>query len=212
MSAIRVYIVDDHEMVVTGLISMLESKPEIDVMGFALNAEDALIFLETNQADVILVNINLPEMDGVALCKAIMKKRPHTKVIALSSLSEISFVKQMVQNGAKGYLLKNTSGAELVSAIKAAANDEEYFSESIRKALFSASLGRTENSFIPKITRREKEVLSLITEEYSTKAIADKLFISTATVDTHRKHLLHKLGAKNTAGLVKIAIQKGLIN
>jgi len=211
MKKIGIYIVDDHEMVVNGLISMLDSEADIYVVGFALNAEDALFFLKNNRAEVILVDINLPKMDGISLCKEILQQHPHTSVIALSSFDDASFVKQMVRGGAKGYLLKNTSGAELISAIRAVANGDEFFSETIRKVLLSDSFGRGQQSFIPKITRREKEVLLLITEEYTTKDIAEKLFISTATVETHRLHLLHKLGAKNTAGLVKIAIQKGLI-
>ena len=211
MNNIKVYIVDDHQMVVTGLISMLESEPEIEGIGFALNAEDALIFLAENPADIVLVDINLPKMDGVTLCKEILKLNSNSKVIALSSFDEVSFVKQMVQNGAKGYLLKNTSGNDLIEAIQFVESGKEYFSESIQKALLAASLGRSQTSFIPKITRREKEVLTLITEECTTKDIAEKLFISVATVETHRLHLLSKLGAKNTAGLVRIAIEKGLI-
>src|SRR5690554_4348157 len=121
MKKIGIYIVDDHEMVVNGLISMLDSEADIYVVGFALNAEDGLFFLKNNRAEVILVDINLPKMDGISLCKEILQQHPHTSVIALSSFDDASFVKQMVRGGAKGYLLKNTSGAELISAIRAVA-------------------------------------------------------------------------------------------
>ncbi len=161
---------------------------------------------------LILIDINLPKMDGVELCKALLSKQPNTKVIALSSFNDASFIKRMIQNGAKGYLLKNTSGDELITAIKRVASGEEYLSKTVKDTLISSSLGKSQTAFIPKITRREKEVLTLITEEYTTKEIAVKLFISVATVETHRLHLLSKLGAKNTAGLVRIAVQKGIIH
>lgn len=212
MSTTRVYIVDDHQMVVNGLVSMLETEITFEITGFALNAEDALTFAAKNHIDIALVDINLPKMDGVDLCKALLKAQPMTRVIALSSFNDASFIKRMMQNGAKGYLLKNTSGEELIAAIKTVALGEEYLSRAVQNTLVSSSLGKAQTSFIPKITRREKEVLTLITEELTTKEIAEKLFISVATVETHRLHLLSKLGAKNTAGLVKIAIQKGLIS
>lgn len=212
MSKIRVYIVDDHQMVVSGLVSMLETDSALEIVGFALNAEDALTFAKDNVIDIALVDINLPKMDGVSLCKALLIQQPNTKVIALSSFNDASFIKRMIQNGAKGYLLKNTSGDELITAIKRVATGEEYLSKNVQDTLISSSLGKSQTAFIPKITRREKEVLSLITEEFTTKDIAEKLFISVATVETHRLHLLSKLGAKNTAGLVKTAIQKGLVS
>lgn len=211
MSKTRIYIVDDHQMVVNGLVSMLETEPTFEIIGYALNAEDALTFAAMHSMDIAMVDINLPKMDGVSLCKALLKAQPSANVIALSSFNDASFIKRMMQNGAKGYLLKNTSGEELMTAIKTVTLGGEYLSQAVQKTLISSSLGKTQSGFIPKITRREKEVLTLITQELTTKEIAEKLFISVATVETHRLHLLSKLGAKNTAGLVMVAIQKGLI-
>jgi DNA-binding NarL/FixJ family response regulator len=211
MKKINIYIVDDHQVVINGLISMLKTESDFNVAGFALHAEDALKYADCNPMDIALIDINLPNMDGVELCKQILKLQPSTKIIALSSFNEASFIKSMMQNGAKGYLLKNTSGEELIKAIKTVNQGQDYLSEDVQKTLISSSLGKSQSSYIPKITRREKEVLSLITEEFTTKEIAEKLFISIATVETHRLHLLSKFGVKNTAGLVKVAIQKGLI-
>ncbi|MCH2215574.1 MAG: response regulator transcription factor [Flavobacteriales bacterium] len=210
-SKISVFIVDDHEMVVNGLRSMLEDEEGIEVVGQASTAEETLNALEHVDVDVVLMDIHLPKTDGIELCCLVTKAYQKLSVLAISSFSEVIFVKQMIQNGAKGYLLKNTSTDELIEAINAVYNGEEFFSSSIKENLVSASLGRKTDSFIPKITKREKEVLKLITDEFTTKEISEKLFISVATVETHRLHLLHKLNAKNTAGLVKIAIQKGII-
>lgn len=211
MAKISVFIVDDHQVVLDGLSSMLNSSEEINLLGQAMNGVDALEFLGENKVDVAIIDINLPGMDGVELCKIIRKEYPDYKVLALTTYNEISFITRIMKCGASGYLLKNTSGEELIEAIKKAYAGEQYLSKEVQGKLISSSFGQKGESFIPKLTRREKEVLNLIIDEMTTKEIAEKLFISAATVETHRLHLLNKLGARNTAGLVKVAIQKGLV-
>ncbi|MCD4732341.1 MAG: response regulator transcription factor [Bacteroidales bacterium] len=208
---INILIVDDHQVVLDGIQSMLEQEEGISITGKLMNGPDALEFLKNNPVDVALIDINMPGMDGIELCKAIQKMHPDIKVLTLTTFNEVSFITNMMKNGASGYLLKNTTKEELITAIKTIQKGEQYLTHEVQEKLISASFGKKDTAFIPKLTRREKEVLKLILEEFTTKEIAEKLFISTATVETHRLHLLNKLGVRNTAGLVKVAIQKGLV-
>jgi len=211
MVKINVFIVDDHQVVLDGISSMLERVEEINLVGQAMNGPDALDFMQKNKIDVAIIDINLPGMDGIELCQNIFKSHNEIRVLALTTFNEISFITNIMKCGASGYLLKNTTGDELITAIKTAHAGEQYLSNEVKEKLISASFGKKDSTFIPKLTRREKEVLNLIMDEMTTKEIAEKLFISAATVETHRLHLLNKLGARNTAGLVKTAIQKGLV-
>ena len=206
---IRVLIVDDHQVVLDGIQSMLEQEEGISITGKLMNGPDALEFLKNSPVDVSLIDINMPGMDGIELCKAIQKKHPDIKVLALTTFNEVSFITNMMKSGASGYLLKNTTKEELITAIKTIQKGE--LAREVQEKLISTSFGKKDTAFIPKLTRREKEVLKLILEEFTTKEIAEKLFISNATVETHRLHLLNKLGVRNTAGLVKVAIEKGLV-
>lgn len=212
MSKIKLFIVDDHQLVLDGISSMLNGSKEIELVGEAINAKEALSFLENTEVDVAIIDINLPDMDGIELCKAITSKYKKIKVMALTTFNEASFITRFMKNGASGYLLKNTSASDLIEAIITVNNGNQYLPAEVQSTLVSASLGADNKAFIPKLTRREKEVLALIVDEFTTKEIAEKLFISVATVETHRLHLLSKMEVRNTAGLVKIAIQKGLVN
>jgi len=211
MTKIKTLIVDDHQVVLDGIQSMLDQDAEIAVVKVVINAESALDFLKSNTVNVAIVDVNLPGMDGLELCKIITKKYVNTKVLALTTFNESSIISGMMKNGASGYLLKNTSSTELIEAVKAVNNGAQYLAKEVQEKLISSTLGQQSSSYIPKLTRREKEVLKLITEEFTTNEIAEKLFISKATVETHRLHLLSKLDVRNTAGLVKVAIQKGLV-
>ncbi len=210
MKAVEVLIVDDHQMVIDGVKSMLNSNAEFSVTWQATCAEEALLCLESQTPEIILLDINLPDKDGVELCGIIKKKYPTIKIIALTMLNEVSFITRIIKAGASGYLLKNTSKSELINAMKVVTKGDQYLAKEVQEKLVSASFGQKKEAFIPKLTRREKEVLALILEELTTKEIASKLFISVATVETHRLHLLNKFGARNTAGLVKMAVQKGI--
>lgn len=211
MNKIRLFLVDDHQLVLDGIESMLSDSKEITLVGQAMNSNDALDFLSRTEVDVAIIDINLPDMDGIELCKKITSRYKNIKVMALTTFNEASFITRFMKNGASGYLLKNTSANDLVSAINTVFNGGQFLPEEVQSTIVSASFGNNKQAFIPKLTRREKEVLKLIVDELTTKEIAEKLFISTATVETHRLHLLNKLDARNTAGLVKNAIQKGLV-
>jgi len=202
----RIFIVDDHYMVIEGIRSLLQKEKELEWMGHAMNAASCLAFLQDQQPDVILMDINLPDMSGIDLCKQVKAAYPAIHIIGLSSFNQQSFIQKMMDNGASGYVLKNATREELLEAIEMVMMDGKFLS--IEAA---ATIKKNEDSKIPILTRREKEVLGLIAEGLTNHQIADKLFISTTTVDTHRKNLLAKFEVKNTATLIRMAAQYQLI-
>lgn len=203
--AIKVFIVDDHYMVIEGIRSLLQNEKGVEWAGHATNAASCLAFLLQHQPDVILMDINLPDKSGIDLCKEVKEKYPSVFVVGLSTFNQQSFIQKMMDSGASGYVLKNASQEELMDAIEAVAKGKTYFSDEA-----SQTLRRNESTNII-LTRREKEVLELIAEGMTNNVIAQKLFISPTTVDTHRKNLLAKLKAKNTASLIRMASQLQLI-
>lgn len=204
--AIKVFIVDDHYMVIEGIRSLLQNEKGIDWAGHATNAGSCLAFLQQQQPDVILMDINLPDKSGIDLCKEVKEKYPSVFIIGLSTFNQQSFIQKMIDNGASGYVLKNATQAELLEAIEVVANGKSFLSNEA-----ALSLRSKENNDAPVITRREKEVLELIAEGLTNNEVAQKLFISASTVDTHRKNLLVKFDAKNTASLIRLAAQHQLI-
>lgn len=202
----RLFVVDDHYMVIEGLRSLLEGEKDIEWMGHATNAASCLSFLKLQQPDVILMDVNLPDMNGTALCKNVRQKYPMVFVIGLSTFNQGAVIKNMMDNGASGYVLKNATREELLSAIAVVVSGKSYLSTEA-----SLSMRQQQSALPVAITRREKEVLALIADGLTNTEIAEKLFISIPTVNTHRKSLLEKFDAKNTATLIKIAVQKGLV-
>lgn len=210
---IRVVATDDHLMVLKGLEVMLKSVDDIHLSSIYYSGEETLNGLELNQPDILLLDINLPDYNGVELCKILHHKHPTIHIIALTNYIQTSFVKIMITNGADGYLLKNVNKEELVSAIRNVNEGKQYLQKSIQKQLLDESIGvSTRKMFIPKLTPREDEVLSLIAKEHTTNEIAKKLFVSVKTIESHRKRLIEKLQARNTAGLMRRAMEKGLIH
>lgn len=210
---IRLFIIDDHPVVITGVKQAVGSHADIQLAGYAYRGEEALAWLATHEADVILLDVNLPGTDGIDLCKTIKKLYPDIKIIGLTTFSEASFITGMLNNGANGYLFKNTSEKELTDAIQAVYAGKRYLSEEVSEKLISKATKQAsaKTGFVPRLTRREKEVLDLIMEECTTQEIAERLFLSVSTVETHRLKLFTKLDAKNVVGLVKNAIKFGLV-
>jgi DNA-binding NarL/FixJ family response regulator len=206
-AAIRVFIVDDHPLVQEGMRSLLGNEKGIELCGYAMNAQSCLGFFVHNSADVILMDINLPDMNGIDLCKDIKAKYPGIMVLALSTFNQGSYITRMMENGASGYVLKNADKKELLEAIHEVSKGKTYLSFEAGQAMRKIS----ESVQIPAITRREKEILVLIAEGLTNPEIANKLFVSPSTVDSHRKNLLAKLNVKNTASLVKFAMDHELI-
>lgn len=200
--AIKLFIVDDHYMIVEGIRSLLQFEKDIEWMGHAMNAASCLAFLQRHQPDVILMDINLPDKSGIDLCQEIKAKYPATHIIGLSSFNQQSFIQKMMDSGASGYVLKNATKEELVEAIETVMRGGKYLSDEV-----VATILQKGDPGKPVLTRREKEVLALIADGLTNHAIAEKLFVSQTTVDSHRKNLLTKFGANNTATLIRLAAQ-----
>ena len=213
---IRVMIADDHNMFVEGIESILEGIENIQVVAKCYTGPEVFEKIQNTPVDVVLLDINLPGMNGLEVCQRLSKEYPEVKVLALSMHNEESFVTEILKYGAQGYILKNTGKKELISAIEMVNNGQSYFSEevteTIMKSLVNQRAGNKKTAMLtPKISRREKDVLELIMKEYTTQEIADTLFISLKTVESHRRSLLTKLGVRNTAGLVRVAIENQLM-
>ena len=206
---IRIFIVDDHPVVIEGIHSLLQNEKDMLWMGQAMNAASCLGFFVNNTADVVLMDISMPGMDGVELCAVMKEKYPGIMILGLSSFNQGLYIKKMVENGASGYILKNSSKEELIKAIHAVHEGFIYFSGEVGMAL--QEYQKSEKNDLPLLTPREKEVLELIAEGYTNPQIAEKIFLSPFTIDSHRKNLLAKLGVKNTASLIRLAVERKLI-
>ncbi len=205
--AIKLFIVDDHYMVIEGIHSLLQNEKEIEWMGHASNASSCLAYLQRQRPDVILMDISLPDKSGIDLCREVKEKFPGIHVLGLSTFNQQSFIEKMMHSGASGYVLKNATQEELTEGIKTVVTGKQYLSFDAAAALRQPSM----NPNVPLITRREKEVLGLIADGLTNNEIAKQLFLSVATVDTHRKNLLAKFECKNIASLIKLAMQMQLI-
>ncbi len=217
MSPIRVVIADDHKIIRVGLRGLLEREKDIVVTGEAASADEVLNILAMHPTDVVLMDIDLGDTNGIATTLKIKEIYPLIHVLGLTMHEEPDYIIKMLEAGASGYLLKNAGREELLAAIHAVAKGDSYFSQKVSVTLLQAITRQRENPEQKKptietpLSDREIEVLRLITQEYSNGEIAEKLFISIRTVDTHRRNLLQKLQVKNTVGLVKYAIEKGII-
>jgi DNA-binding NarL/FixJ family response regulator len=200
-------IVDDHPLVVEGLRTMLLRLPNIKLQATAANAFEAMEALKQYKIDVALIDINLPDISGIELTARIRKEFPKINILALSNFTERSYVSQMLQSGAIGYLAKSAEVEEIEEAILKAMKGETFISASLN--LSGKSL--QELPQVPLLTRREKEVLKLIADGMTNQQIAEQLYLSLHTIDSHRKNLLAKFNLSNTASLIKTAAQMNLI-
>ncbi|MEO6303226.1 MAG: response regulator transcription factor [Bacteroidia bacterium] len=213
--SIKIYIADDHEMFVEGITLSLAINGLVEVEAGANNGIQLIELLEKKLVDVVLLDINMPEMNGFEAAKIIVKRFPGVRIIALSMFLEKEYIEELIRIGVSGYILKNTRMQELEKAIVSVAGGVKYFSNDVGLKLLNA---QTNNEYAEnllndqqyRLTDREIEVLKLIVQENTTPEIAEKLFISVYTVETHRKNLIKKLKVKNIAGLVKYAVQNGI--
>jgi DNA-binding NarL/FixJ family response regulator len=213
MNQINLLIADDHTMFLQGIISLLEQEPNITVIDKAVNGIEALEIIKKGVVDFIILDISMPEMDGIELSKILKKQHPDVKILIVSTHSNVMIVSRLIRIGVNGYLLKNAAKEELLKAINTIASGENYFAEELEeKHLSNSSKIEKQVSNLTELSSREKEILVLIAHEYNTAEIAEKTFISLNTVNTHRRNLLSKLNAKNTAGLVKYAVENGLVD
>lgn len=205
MSKIRVVIVDDHKMLVEGLRDIINDTDNIEVVGVAHNAESCRISLPFWKPDVLMLDIGLPDISGIDFCKELNNDYPDLKILALTSHNEYSMVKQMLDNGAKGYLVKNAESREVIEGIETIYEGNIFLCHEVDLLMKK----RSENAVW--LTDRERELLKLVSEGFTNAEIAEKIFLSPETVRGYRKNLLYKLDAKNTAVLVKIAMEQKLI-
>lgn len=211
---INILLVDDHQIIIDGLRGLLEGDPVIGQLYEAQNGADTIRIAGEEPIDLILLDIDLPDISGFEVCQQLKAAPSCPKIIALTMHGNAGYINKMIKTGVDGYLLKNTGRDELLRAVKNVMDGERYFSKDVTDALISGMQQPRKpktSDFIQKLTRREKEILQLITEELTTDEIAEKLFISPTTVISHRKSLLRKLNAKNVAGLVKKAYEFGLL-
>jgi len=218
MKNTKILIVDDHEVVRDGLRNILLSLENISIAGEAGNGEDAIKMYNSVKPDLVIMDISMPGMNGIEATKIIKEKDPDAKILILTMHDNQEYLNQIIRSGAKGFILKNTDKEELLDAVKTVASGENFFSKDISKLIIdnyirSAKDQEKSDGFkeVP-LTKREIEILKLIASGYSNQEIANILYISYNTVDTHRKNIMHKLSIKNTAGLVRYAIEKGLIS
>ncbi|MEM9528125.1 MAG: response regulator transcription factor [Bacteroidota bacterium] len=203
---------DDHRVLTEGLDQLLRQEADFDCRPPVHTGAHLLACLERELPDVLLLDINLPDHNGLELCKRISKSYPTVRIIMLTMYKKASFLQRAMRNGAAGYLLKDAGIGEIRKAIRTVHAGQKYVSPAAAELLV-ASLSQQEDTgkFAPTLTRRERQVLSLIAREHTTTEIATELFISENTVESHRRNLLHKLNARNVAGLVRVAMEKGLL-
>ena len=207
---IRLIITDDHPVIRNGIKAILDDVKDITIVAEVSDGTELIEILEHTAADIILMDINMPNMNGIEATRIVSGKYPDVKVITFSQYDEKRFVKQALKSGASGYMLKNTPAAEFLEAIRMVHQGGMYLSRDLPNVFGDKPKPRS-NYLFPDLTSREKEVLTLICEEKNTQEIADKLFISYNTVESHRANLLLKVGVKNTAGLVKWAVENEIV-
>jgi len=207
-------ILDDHPLVVEGLLSLFRDDQTIRPAWGVTTVADCQERLLREPVNVLLLDIHLDGADGLQYCREWVQRFPNLRILMLTSYTETALVRTALQHGASGYLLKNAGYDELKAGILAASRGERYLPMRLQEQLLAEVLGQRParpTSYLPVLTPREQEVLKLIVAEITTQEIADRLFVTPKTVETHRTNLLQKLGARNTAGLVKVALEKGLV-
>ena len=215
---IRIHLADDHQVLIDGLTNLLHTVENFEVVGNSKNGTTIYEDVTQNNADILVLDISMPKKDGIEVLKEFKQKGFPCKVIILSSYDDLKIIKEVMKLGSSGYLTKKCAGENIIEAIEAIYQGQEYFCDAVREKIFNTF---TQNN--PKLNKnaytknqilspREIEIITLISLEYSGKEISEQLFISTNTVETHRKNIIKKLQAKNTISLVKYALKNNLIN
>ena len=209
---IKIVIADDHQMFIDGVRSLLSKEKKLNFVHEALNAEDALTYIRKNEIDLLITDISMPGMSGTELTKKIKQEFPQIKVLVLTMFADPAIINDILQSEAEGYILKNTGKQELLSAISKIMDDGTYYSNEVMNLMLNQKRkSATQLQSKDLLTERETEILKLVCEEYTTAGIAEKLFISPRTVDTHRKNILEKTQSKTIVGLIKYAFENNII-
>ena len=214
---IRIHLADDHQILIDGISTLLHTIPHFEIVGSSLSGITLFDDVKANESDILILDINMPEKDGIEVIKEFSEKGFPCKVIILSSYDDLKLIKEVMKLGASGYLTKKCAGENIAEAIEAVSRGEEYFCQQVRQKIFNTAtkdnpkLNQYEPNLNSILTGRELEIIILIALEYSGKEISEQLFITTNTVETHRKNIMKKLDAKNTIGIVKYALKNNLI-
>lgn len=213
MDKIKVLVADDHQVIIDGLEAIINDVPELEFVGGSLNGNQVIEMVESKPVDMVLMDINMPEMDGLECTTYLNKHYPAIRVIALSMHDNPRLAKRMIKNGAFGFLLKNSSKENILKAIFEVKEGRNFFDPLLMQNFLDVSNQKASSAFAKKelLTKRELEIIQLICQEKTTGEIADELSISTHTVESHRSNILLKLELKNSVGLVKWAIQNEVI-
>ena len=200
-----IFIIDDHPLVADGIKTMLKEAEGLEIIGISKTAQAALDFLKTNSPEVILLDISLPDMDGLQLCEAIRSTNKETKILGLTSTNEAGIITGLLQRGGNGYLLKNMEREELLEAIESVLKGKVYLSKAANEKVLEQFLRLVSPEANPVLTRREKEILQLLADGLKGPEIAEKLFLSPLTVETHRKNMFKKFNVSSVQMLLKVA-------
>jgi two-component system, NarL family, response regulator NreC len=213
---IRVFVADDHAIIREGLQVMLGNQPDIEVLGTATNGREAIRLVDKYDPDIAVIDISMPELNGIEAIQQMLPRHPHLKIVVLSIHETKPYVFRALKAGARGYLIKETAGVEVVEAVRAVYRGETYLSQRISDLLTVVSFQKLESPYevspLEKLSPREREILQLVAEGNTSQQIAEHLSISSKTVDTYRSRLMHKIGVDDVAGLVRFAIQHGVIS
>ncbi len=210
MNSISIALVDDHPAILNGLQMILQGFPDISLCGAWQNGDQLLDGLQEQAPDVLFLDIQLPGMDGLALCRRVSADYPGTRVIIFTNVEDKHTIRTAFQNGAAGYLLKTAGSREIRDAIDTVRSGDQYVHAELKDQMFQQIIQRKPSRYAPTLTRREKEILGFIARGDSNQEIADKLSLSVRTIENHRYNLMQKLDVKNTAALVRKAIELGL--
>jgi DNA-binding NarL/FixJ family response regulator len=211
--AMKILLVDDHEIMREGVCALLRKYPEMDVVGQATDGRMAIDMVRELRPDVVIMDIGMPNLNGIEATRQMTTENPHLKVMALSTHSDGSVVAKMIKAGATGYMLKESAFSELLDGLHTMAEGKTYLCSKISKVVFADYVNLLTNpksDLIDGLTIREREILQLVAEGHTTKDIARELHLSPKTVDSHREHIMEKLGVRNVASLTKYAIREGL--
>ena len=211
----RIFLVDDHVIVRDGIKAMLATEPDIEVVGEASNGQELLELLPTTPTDVVLLDANMPVLDGLATTLRLRAEHPTVRVLILSMLAHERYIGQLFEAGAGGYVLKSAEKAEILVAIQTVIAGRQFLCSELGMSMLRKVLTKDEELDEPakasRLSRRETEVLQLLSEGLTTNEIAEKLFTSKRTIETHRQNILEKTQTKNTAALIRLAVTQGLL-
>jgi DNA-binding NarL/FixJ family response regulator len=209
---IRILIADDHGVVAEGLKHVVEAQPDMQVVSLAVDGREAVRQSRDLQPDVVLMDLSMPELNGADATRAILERDPKCRVIVLSMYSEREYVRRALKAGAAGYVVKRSAAKEVVDAIRAVYAGQRYLSPRVADVVLDDYAGDGADDLLAKLSQREREVLHLLAEGHTGAQIAERLSLSQKTVETYRARLVEKLGIRDVAGLVRFAIQRGIVS